>query len=171
MYLLTQGFFFQELGARGRARVVLGVSRPLELFLRFNSLSRTSAASPMTTASSKTSESALDSADTGSNVGSELDGACFGEDAAGHDTWVMCDTCSKWRRVYSADSIDTEAFFACSMLIGWSCNQPEVEYVGAAGTASAVESDNLNGDNRRKKGWRGSAKRSIRLGPTDSNAS
>jgi len=143
---------------------VLGVSRPLELFLRLNSLSRTSVTSQMTTASSKTSESALESADTGSNVGSELDGASFGEDAAGHDTWVMCDTCSKWRRVYSADSIDTEASFTCSMLIGWSCNQPE-EY------GAAVESDNLNGHNRRKKGWRGSAKRSIRLGPTDSNAS
>ncbi|KAJ1492241.1 hypothetical protein T484DRAFT_1771842 [Baffinella frigidus] len=58
----------------------------------------------------------------GDTVGGEPSGTFPGADTD-VDNWVLCEACSKWRRV-GAD-IDMAASFECDMLPGWTCAREE----------------------------------------------
>lgn len=55
----------------------------------------------------------------------EVDGRVQIDYDPSKEQWVMCETCTKWRRVPPGASLDAEAVFACSMLEGWTCQTDE----------------------------------------------
>ena len=41
------------------------------------------------------------------------------------EQWVMCEQCSKWRRLHAGHAIDADAAFVCTMLAGVTCQDEE----------------------------------------------